>query len=165
MGEWARVYIYVMALTDAPNPPEHDLYSRLRAILPFTTIVVVIAAIYVAWVFYSRYESSKRAGEAITAKQEEQRKRVVDEIFGSGEIRFQNFSADSGVLKRGQTAELCYGVVNATSVKLTPPVGEEVKPMYHHCVEIAPKKTTTYTMTAFNAKGESKSVSLTIQVR
>ena len=40
-----------------------------------------------------------------------------------------------------------------------------VKPMYCHCVEMAPKKTTTYTMTAHNAKGETKSVSLAIQVR
>lgn len=154
-----------MALTDAPHTPERDPHSRLRAILPFTTIAVIIAAIYVAWVFYSRYESNKQAAQAIAAKQEAQRKQVINEVYGSGEIRFQNFSADNGVLKRGQSTELCYGVVNATSVKLTPPVGEELKPMYHHCTEIAPKKTTTYTMTAYNAKGESKSVSLTIRVR
>jgi hypothetical protein len=141
------------------------LESRLRSILPFTSIAVLIAALYVAWVFYSRYESNKHAAQAIAAKREEQRKRVIDEIYGSGEIRFQDFSAGSAALRRGQTAELCYGVVNATSVKLTPPVGEDLKPMYHHCVEISPKKTTTYTMTAYNAKGESKSVSLTIQVR
>ena len=139
--------------------------SRLKAILPFTSIAVVIAALYVAWVFYSRYESSKQASQAIAAKREAQRKQVIAEVYGSGEIRFQNFSADNGVLKRGETTELCYGVVNATSVKLTPPVGENLKPMYRHCVEIAPKKTTTYTLTAYNAKGESKSVSLTIQVR
>lgn len=154
-----------MALTDAPNTPERDPHSRLRAILPFTSIAVVIAAIYVAWVFYSRHESSKQAAQAIAAKQEEQRKHVIDEVYGSGEIRFQNFSADNGELKRGQSTELCYGVVNATSVKLTPPVGEDLKPMYHHCVEIEPEKTTTYTMTAYNAKGESKSVSLIIHVR
>lgn len=139
--------------------------SRLRSILPYTSIAVVIAALYVAWVFYSRYESGKQAAQALAAKQEQQRKQVVDEVYGSGEIRFQDFSAADGVLKRGQTTELCYGVVNATSVKLTPPVNEALKPMYHHCVEIGPKKTTTYTMTAYNAKGESKSVSLTIHVR
>ena len=50
-------------------------------------------------------------------------------------------------------------------MKLTPPVGEDVKPMYHHCIEIAPKKTTTYTMTAYDAKGNNKSVSLTVQVK
>jgi hypothetical protein len=154
-----------MGLTDAPNTPGRDPHSRLRAILPFTSIAVVIAAIYVAWVFYSRYESSKQAVQAIAAKRDAERKQVIDEIYGSGEIRFQNFSADNGVLKRGQSTELCYGVVNATSVKLTPPVGEDVKPMYHHCVEIAPAKTTTYTMTAYNAKGQNKSVSLTIHVQ
>lgn len=154
-----------MALTDAPKTPERGPNPRLRAILPFTSIAVVIAAIYVAWVFYSRYESNKEATRAIAAKQEEQRKHVIDEVYGSGEIRFQNFSADNGFLKRGESTELCYGVVNATSMKITPPVGEEVKPMYHHCVQIAPKKTTTYTVTAYNDKGQSKSLSLTIQVR
>ena len=137
----------------------------MKKILPYTTVAVVIAALYVAWVFYSRYESNREAEQALAAKQEEQRKRVVDEVYGSGEIRFQNFSADNGVLKRGETTELCYGVENATSVKLTPPVGEDVKPMYHHCIEIAPKKTTTYTMTAYDAKGNNKSVSLTVQVK
>jgi hypothetical protein len=141
------------------------LESRLRSVLPFTTIAVAIAALWVAWVFYSRYEGSRETARALAAKEQEKRKQVVDEVYGSGEIRFQNFSADNGVLKRGQTTQLCYGVVNATSVKVVPPVGEDVKPMYHHCVEIAPKQTTTYTMTAYNAKGESKSVSLTIQVR
>ncbi len=141
------------------------LESRLRSILPFTSIAVIIAAVWLAWVFYSRYESSRQAARALAAKEQEKRKQVIDEVYGSGEIRFQNFSADNGFLKRGQSTELCYGVVNATSIKVTPPVGEDVKPMYHHCIEIAPKRTTTYTMTAYNAKGESKSVSLTIQVR
>lgn len=154
-----------MALTDLPDTPEPRRRSPLEAILPYTSILVVIAALYVAWVFYSRYESNKSAEQAIAARKAEQQKRVVDEIYGSGEIRFQNFSADNGVLKQGESTELCYGVVNATSVKLTPPVDEAIKPMYHHCVEVAPKKTTTYTMTAYDAKGNNKSVSLTIQVR
>ncbi|MBV8553666.1 MAG: hypothetical protein JOY54_20395 [Acidobacteriaceae bacterium] len=132
--------------------------------MPYTTIVLIIAALYVAWVFYSRYESNKRAEQALAAKEEAQRKRVIDEVYGSGEIRFQNFSADNGSLRRGETTELCYGVENATSVKLDPPV-EAIKPMYHHCIEVAPKKTTTYTITAFDAKGNHKSLSLTIQVR
>jgi hypothetical protein len=55
-------------------------------------------------------------------------------------------------------------VVNAVSVKLDPPV-EPLKPTYRHCIEIAPKTTTTYTLTAFNAKGQSKSVSLEVKVR
>ena len=153
-----------MALTDAPLPPEQKHKSGLRRILPFTTIGVIIAALYVAWTFYSRYESNKQAMQRIQAEREAARKRVVDQIYGSGEIRFTTFGADSGFLKRGETTELCYGVVNAKNVKVDPPVGE-TKPSYHHCLAIAPKKTTTYTITADDGAGHSKSESITIRVQ
>jgi hypothetical protein len=59
---------------------------------------------------------------------------------------------------------LCYGVVNAKAVKVDPPV-EQLKPSAHHCFEIAPKKTTTYTITADDGAGHTKSEALTIQVK
>jgi len=152
-----------MAITDSPEPPSRKSGSRLEKLVPYTTIAVIIAALYVAWTFYSRYESNKRAVQQIQAEREAARKRVVDQIYGSGEIRFNAFSADSGVLKRGQSTQLCYSVVNAKNLKLDPPV-EPVKPSYHHCFEIAPKKTTTYTITADDDAGHSKSESLTIRV-
>ena len=136
----------------------------LRRILPYTTIAVIIAALYVAWTFYSRYESSRRAQQALEAQRAQARKQQVDMIYGSGEIKFTTFGADSGVLRRGETTELCYGVLNAKTVKLDPPV-EAAKPTYHHCLEIAPAKTTTYTITAEDGKGHSKSESITVQVK
>jgi len=153
-----------MAITDSPGPPERKRRSRLEAILPFTTVAIIMAALYVAWTFYSRYQSNKQAVERIQADREAARKRVVDQIYGSGEIRFTTFGADSGLLKPGESTELCYGVVNAKSVKLDPPV-DQIKPSYHHCLEIAPKKTTTYTITADDGLGHSKSESLTIRVQ
>lgn len=153
-----------MAITDAPPPPERTHRSPLSRILPFTTVAVIIAALYVAWTFYSRYESNKQAMQRIQAEREAARRRVVDQIYGSGEIRFSTFGADSGSLKRGETTELCYGVVNAKNVKLDPPVAD-IKPSYHHCVEVAPTKTTTYTITADDGAGHSKSESLTIHVQ
>ena len=41
---------------------------------------------------------------------------------------------------------------------------EDIKPSYHHCVEIAPKKTTTYTITADDGAGHTKSLSLEVKV-
>jgi len=152
-----------MSLTDAPNDTPQAPRSSLRAVLPYTTVALILAALYVAWIFYSRAESSRRAQEAIDAQKEQARKRVVDQIYGSGGIKFSTFSADSGLLHRGETTQLCYGVVNATAVKLDPPVAD-IKPSYRHCVEIAPKTTTTYTITAEDGKGNSKSQSLTIRV-
>ena len=138
--------------------------SGLRAVLPYTTIAVILAGLYVAWTFYSRNQENRAAADAIEAKKAEERKRVVDQIYGSGEVNFTTFGVDTGVLKRGETTELCYGVVNAKNVKIEPAVGE-TKPSYRHCAEIRPTKTTTYTITADDGAGHSKSASLTVTVK
>jgi hypothetical protein len=156
-----------MALTDAPAPqePVKPRRSFLEKLLPFTTIGVIIALAYAGWVFYSRHQSEVEAARAAAAKEQAARQRTVDAVFGHGEIVFNMFSADKGLLHRGERTNLCYGVENAASVKIDPPVGEETKPMYRHCIEIAPTKTTTYTITADDGKGHTKSESLLIQVR
>ena len=152
-----------MAITDSPEPSPRKSGSKLEKLLPYTTVAVIIAGLYVAWTFYSRYESNKRAVEQVQAEREAARKRVVDQIYGSGGVRFNALSADTAVLKRGEKTQLCYSVVNAKNLKLDPPV-EPIKPSYYHCLEIAPKKTTTYTITADDGAGHSKSESLTIRV-
>jgi hypothetical protein len=153
-----------MTLTQPPNEPGPEKRSPLRAILPYTTVAMIIAALYVAWTFYSRYEANRAAVESMQSKKAEENKHFVGEVYGSGEVKFTTMTADSGVLAPGQTTQLCYGVVNAKSVKIDPPV-EQLKPSYRHCFEVAPKKTTTYTITADDGAGHTKSESLTIQVK
>ncbi|MBV9154749.1 MAG: hypothetical protein JO097_00690 [Acidobacteriaceae bacterium] len=153
-----------MPLAEAPEEPEPKPRPALQRVLPYTTVAVILAALYVAWIFYSRYESNRNAQQAIEAQREQARKQQVEQIYGSGEIKFSTFSVDSSSLKRGETAQLCYGVLNAKTVKLDPPV-EQAKPTYYHCVQIAPKITTTYKITADDGKGNSKSESLTVQVK
>ncbi len=153
-----------MGLTDTPqDAPVKGPWAWLRKLLPFTTIGVIIALLYVAWIFYSRHESNVEAERAAAAKEQERRQRTVNAVFGSGEILFSTFSADTGLLKRGEQTQLCYGVENAKTVKLDPPIAT-LKPMYRNCIDIAPKKTTTYTITADDGKGHTKSESLTIRV-
>ena len=154
-----------MALTDAGLEPPRKPKSGLSAVLPYTTVAMVLAVLYVAWTFYSRHQSEQEAQRAIDAKQEEHRQKVADQIFGSGEVKFTVFSADNGHLKAGETTQLCYGVLNAKTLKLDPAPQEEVKPTARHCVEIAPKKTTTYTLTAGNEKGETQTQTLTVSVQ
>src|SRR5581483_2623076 len=147
----------------SPNPEPQKPQAKFQTILRYTWLAVAIAVLYVGWVFYSRHERQK-ASEAELAKQKQQKiERENRQIFGSGEIQFTTFSADSGVLRPGQTTQLCYGIVNAVRVEIDPPI-EQAKPTYHHCVEIAPKATTTYTIKATDAKGNTKPESLTVQV-
>lgn len=152
-----------MALTDS-LPPERPKRSPLAAVLPYTTVAVVIAALYVAWTFYSRHEANVKAQQELAAKQAEQRQREAQTIFGSGGLSFRTWSADKAAVRPGETAHICYGIVDAKSVKIDPPV-EQLKPSYLHCFEVAPKQTTTYTITAEDGAGHTASQHLTIQVR
>lgn len=154
-----------MALTDLPeggaNPGRK---SPLSSVLPYTTVLTIIVALYIAWVMYSRHQETVNAERSAQDQRAEAEKRVNDQIFGSGEVKFTTFEAANAAVSPGDTTQLCYGVVNATSVKIDPPI-EQLKPSWRHCMDIAPKKTTTYTITASNGKGSSKTLSLTIRVK
>lgn len=153
-----------MALTDPPQQVPPRAKKGLAALLPYTTIALIIAVLYVAWVFYSRYESNKQLASRLAAEQESKRKAVVGAVFGSGEIRFTAFDVADSVLRRGKSTQLCYGVENAKTVTIEPSVAK-LKPTYHSCFDIAPKTTTTYTITAYDGGGHKESKSLTLQVR
>jgi hypothetical protein len=152
-----------MSLTDGPDEPQRTPKPVLESLIPYTTVAMLIAMLYAGWTFYSRHQDTVRMQQEIDEKQQAARKRVVDQVFGHGEILFSNFSINTSRLKRGQTAELCYGVENAKTLKLDPPV-EDIKPSYQHCLQIAPTKTTTYTITADDGAGHTKSLSLELKV-
>lgn len=61
---------------------------------------------------------------------------------------------------RGERSLVCYGTQNATAVRMDPP-GPEVWPSPSRCLEVAPKQSTTYTITAERG-AERVSRSLTI---
>ena len=149
---------------DEPNLPPHKGDSPLRKVLPYTTVAMIIVALWVAWIFYSRHAENAKAEAGLRAKQEQAQKDAADFVLQHGELTFTTFEASDGTLKRGQTTQLCYGVVNAKSVKLEPPV-EQIKPSIRHCMDIAPKKTTTYKITAEDGAGHTKSASLTVRVK
>jgi hypothetical protein len=154
-----------MAVTDVPPPPEErPKRSPLGAILPYTTVAVVIAALYVAWTFYSRHEANVKAQQERAAQEAEHRQREAQTIFGSGGLSFRTWSADKSVVRPGEVAHICYGIVAAKTVKIDPPV-EELKPSYLHCFDVRPKQTTTYTITAADEAGHTASQQLTIQVK
>ncbi|MBV9265884.1 MAG: hypothetical protein JO061_06930 [Acidobacteriaceae bacterium] len=152
-----------MPLTDQQDPShQHD--SAFRKLLPLTTVGIIIAALYAGWTLYSRHEANERALAEAQAKQQEAQKAQNDAIFQHGELTFTTFEASDAVVRPGQSTQLCYGVVNAKTVKIDPPV-EALKPTIRHCMDIAPKKTTTYTITADNGAGQTKSLSLTVRVK
>ncbi len=132
--------------------------------LPYTSILLIIVALYVSWVFYSRWRDRKEAEQRADATQQAQQKKVVDQVFGSGQVKLLNFSISPIRLRQGESAHLCYGVSNAISVAIEPHV-EDTKPSYNHCFDISPKKNTTYTLTAKDMAGHVETGSLTVTVQ
>jgi len=63
-------------------------------------------------------------------------------------VKITEFRATPSFLPTGLTGKLCYGVENATTLNLDPPV-EKLLPATERCIDIAPKRTTTYTLAAF----------------
>jgi hypothetical protein len=133
-------------------------------LLPYTTILLVIVALYVAWIFYSRWRDKRQAEQHAAEAEAVQQKNVVDQVFGSGQVKLLNFSISPIRLHRGESARLCYGVSNAVSVIIEPHV-EDTKPSYNHCLDISPGKNTTYTLTAKDKAGHVETGSLTVTVQ
>src|SRR5580693_2242250 len=84
-------------------------------------------------------------------------------VLGGSDFKIISFCATPGKIQRGDTVDMCYGVSNAKAVKLEPPVAN-VWPSVDRCIQVAPKKTTTYTFTADDGKGNAKTAQLTIEV-
>ena len=124
---------------------------------------MVLAALYSGWIFYSRRQIAAEAERQLQQKQVDEDRRVVAE-FGGDQLRILSFGATTGEVAPGGRVVLCYGVSNATEVKIEPGV-EPIKPAVSHCLDVFPKKTTTYTLKAEDANGNRKSASLTIKVR
>ena len=149
---------------ESPDQPQRPPHSRLRALLPVTTVALIIAILYVAWTFYSRYEANRKAEADAHNRAAERNRHDVQQLLGSGDLSIRTLTIDKASIRTGETAQLCYSVAAATAVKIDPPVAD-LKPSYLHCLEIAPRATTTYTLTASDAANHSISQQITIQVK
>jgi hypothetical protein len=124
---------------------------------------MVMAALWTGWTLYSRRQSAAESERRSQQKRTEADQKVVA-AFGADHLTILGFSADPGRVSVGGRVLMCYGVSNAARVGIQPGV-EPIKPAISHCLEVFPKKTTTYTLTAEDAKGDTRSASLTIRVR
>lgn len=81
-------------------------------------------------------------------------------------VKINFFYASSVSVEKGRPVTLCYGVENAVSVRLEPPV-EKLNPGYNRCFQVTPTETTTYRFVAEDAGGStvSQSVSVTVAVK
>jgi hypothetical protein len=74
------------------------------------------------------------------------------------------FKANPSSLASGIPGKLCYGVENAARLELTPKV-EDILPASERCIDIAPKDTTLYTLTAFGTDAAAGQDSKEVEVK
>jgi hypothetical protein len=81
----------------------------------------------------------------------------------SDPVKIIAFYPRDTAVTEGEKTLLCYGVSNAASVRIDPPV-EGVSPSLTRCVEVRPKSETRYTLTAVGSDGQSISQSVTVRI-
>src|ERR1039457_3766188 len=80
-----------------------------------------------------------------------------------GPVRILRFYASTGSIAPGDKAQLCYGVENAKSVRISPSI-VPVVPAANKCLEIVPEHTTHYTILAEGFDGKLATRFLTLVV-
>ena len=148
------------------NQTQAPKKSALKSPLIYSSLLLVVVAAYVSWVLYSRHIESRRYEQRIhdrqVQKQREEDQKAMEQLGGS-ELTIQMLYATPEV-RRGEAAQVCFGVANAKTVTLEPQTNP-VWPSHNLCVDVKPTKTTTYTLTATGGDGKSASQEVTVKVR
>jgi len=131
----------------------------------YSSLLILIVAAYVGWIVFSRHQNTRayerRAADAQAKKQREADQRAIEQL-GGNELAIQMLYATPRI-HRGESAQVCYGVANAKSVRLEPQTSE-VWPSHNLCIDVKPAKTTTYTLTATASDGRAVSQQVTVEV-
>jgi hypothetical protein len=149
-------------LTDA-TPEKKSIFKNP---LLYSSLALVVAALAVLWILLSRHlenrEIDRRALEQQSQKQQAADRQILDQLGGS-ELAIQMFYASPAAIHRGQSLQLCYGVSNAKTISLSPQ-DNPVWPSHNRCIDVSPRKSTTYTLTISDAAGNTKSQSVAVKV-
>ncbi|MGC1482772.1 MAG: hypothetical protein WA789_03170 [Candidatus Acidiferrum sp.] len=149
-----------------PDPvPEPK--SPLKNPLLYSSAVLVVVLLGVIFVMFSRWQDARnierQAAQKRAEKQHEEDRLAVEQMGGKA-FTILSFYASPKVVRRGESAQLCYGVSNAKSVRLEPQT-QPVWPSAARCVDVSPTKNTTYTLTIEDAAGNKKSQTVDVQVQ
>ena len=126
-----------------------DVMAKLVRIMWVPVLLVVF---YTGWIFWQRHPGARPARV----------ERDPMAAYGKGVKILQFYGPREIVL--GGKARVCYGVVNATAVRLDPPV-EGVWPAVSRCIEVTPARSTRYTLTAEGTEHTRVSESIEIAVK
>ena|ERR1700733_8912150 len=130
-------------------------YGDVAKLVRWLWLLVFLTGLYSGWILWQRHKSQTPPPAPV----------AVDPLakYGSDVKIVQFYPAPSTITKGGK-ALLCYTVVNATGVRLDPPV-ESVWPSISRCFEVSPARSTRYTLTAEDANHKTASATVEVVVK
>ena len=120
-------------------------------------VAAVVALAYLGYVYLARHTGGTR-------KHEPEKDGKFAATYAGSAVRILQFYARDGEITDDQSTLICYGVENARSVAIDPPVAD-VYPALNRCVEVAPQHDTEYTLTAAGNDGKTVTAGFTLEVR
>jgi hypothetical protein len=148
------------------SQPPAKTKSAYKNPLLYSSMLVGIVLLFTVWTLFSRWQENlaiERRAREEKSRQQLENDRIALEKLGGKDLAIQSFYASPGVIHKGESVQLCYGVANAKTVTLEPQPNA-VWPSYARCVSVSPAKNTTYTLTISDASGNSRTQSLQVTV-
>jgi hypothetical protein len=133
----------------------------MRRIGVLLRLVLAVVLAQLAWTWVQRHDSDLRLRRLLAGRHA----RPAESRGSSGTAaRIVQFYAREAEIVEGERDLVCYGVENARSVKLDPPV-ETVEPALVRCFFVEPKWDTSYTLFAEGSDGSRDEATFAIRVR
>ena len=135
-----------------------------RAEIPLRVGAAITVA-YLGYVLLARYTSDRRwAARQNNGQLSAEQNAKFAATYGGSAVKILQFYAREGSITDDQSTVICYGVVNAKSVRIEPAVAG-VYPALNRCVDVSPQHDTKYTMTAEGSDGHTATAEFTLAVR
>ncbi len=119
-----------------------------------------LAVARLGWVWLARHDAHVRMENSTQSR----RAQAYGSPDGDTGLAITQFYARSGEMTDGDSNLICYGVRDAKSVRIEPPV-ESLSPAVNRCFFVEPHRDTTYTLTAEGADGGQASESFRVRVK
>jgi hypothetical protein len=120
------------------------------------------AVVRLGWVWLVRHDARLRMEGTTQTRREQAWQDPRDD--GNGAVGITQFYARSGVMTEDDPNVICYGVRNARSVRIEPPV-VTLTPALNRCFLIEPHQDTTYKLVAEGTDGSQASESFRVRVK
>ena len=128
----------------------------LRKLQAYLWLPIGVLALYTGWIFLLR-----TSGRGRISARPDYRAAEFNRIYGGKEVKILQFYSEAPSAQEGERTLICYGVLNATSVRMEPPVAE-LTPAINRCIGVTETQATRYTLIAEGTDGQVVSASFVL---